>query len=203
MEFKTITTLKTNWLKNNTENGGAFKIVLDSKPDNNIVVNMVTVKYGRMWADVDNDKLLKLVEKDNGIYEVITTYPHKVYFDIDKKNVDNNDIYYNKILSKIHELFPSSIVAVSGSITDVKRSYHITLSNYLIKNANDRNYIKLICKYLNENFDDGFDDKVYTNNRNMKCINQSKGDGRIQKIILNDDTTAHMITTFINNNCLE
>ena len=181
MEFKTITTLKTNWLKNNTENGGAFKMVLDSKPDNNIVVNMVTVKYGRMWADVDNDKLLKLVEKDNGIYEVITTYPHKVYFDIDKKNVDNNDIYYNKILSKIRELFPSSIVAVSGSITDVKTSYHITLSNYLIKNANDRNYIKLIGKYLNENFDDGFDDKVYTNNRNMKCINQSKGDGRIQK----------------------
>ena len=85
MEFKTVTTLKTNWLKNATENGGAFKMVLDSKEPGNVIVNLVNDRFGRMWTDVNNDTLLKLVEKDNGIYEVITNYPHKLYFDIDKK----------------------------------------------------------------------------------------------------------------------
>ena len=60
MEFKTVTTLKTNWLKNATENGGAFKMVLDSKEPGNVVVNMVSVKHGRMWSDVNNDTRFKI-----------------------------------------------------------------------------------------------------------------------------------------------
>ena len=41
MEFKTVTTLKTNWLKNATVNGGAFKMVLDRKEPGHVVGNMV------------------------------------------------------------------------------------------------------------------------------------------------------------------
>ena len=73
-------------------------------------------------------------------------------------------------------------MAVSGSVTDEKTSYHIILNSYLIKNEKDRDYIKNIVKYLNETYDDSFDWKVYNKNRNMKAVNQSKGDGRIQQI---------------------
>ncbi len=31
-QFKTITHLKNNWLKNASENGGAMKMVIDSRP---------------------------------------------------------------------------------------------------------------------------------------------------------------------------
>jgi hypothetical protein len=50
---------------------------------------------------------------------------------------------------------------------------------------------------LNEEHDKGFDKAVYTKNRCMKCINQSKGDGRIQSIIYNDNPCDHFITCFI------
>jgi hypothetical protein len=90
-------------------------------------------------------------------------------------------------------------MAVSGSITIEKESYHIVLNNYIIKNIEDRDYIKNIVQYLNNTYDDSFDWKVYTNNRNMKAINQSKADGRVQNIIINDDPTKHLITCFFNN----
>ena len=70
-EFKTITHLKINWLKNASENGGAMKVVIDSKPKENNVIWSQTKSNGKMWADVSNTQLLKLLEKDNSIYEVI------------------------------------------------------------------------------------------------------------------------------------
>ena len=42
MDFKVITHLKVNWLKHASENGGAMKMVIDSKPkENNIVWNAI------------------------------------------------------------------------------------------------------------------------------------------------------------------
>ena len=70
------------------------------------------------------------------------------------------------------------------------------LNSYLIKNIADRDYIKSIVKYLNEEFDESFDWKVYNKNRNMKAVNQSKGDERIQRIQYNDDIKKHFITCF-------
>ena len=130
-----------------------------------------------MWADVSNTQLLKLLEKDNSIYEVIHSFPHKVYFDIDADNKDYD--IYEKIVPKLNELFPNAEMAVSGSKSEIRQSYHITLNNYLIKNEEDRNFMKALVKYFKQTIDDGFDDKVYTKNRFMKCINQSKEDGDV------------------------
>ena len=193
--FKTITHLKINWLKNASENGGAMQLIINSKPENNNVIWSKTNKMGNMWADVNNDELLKLVEKDHSIYEVIHKFPHKVYFDIDADNKDYD--IYEKLIPKIKELFIDADIAISGSKSDVRQSYHIVLNNYLINNEDERQTIKLLVKYLNINFDDSFDTKVYTKNRNMKCINQSKEDGRTQSLILNEDIKKHLITTFI------
>ena len=154
-----------------------MKMIIDSKPENNNVIWSMTKKNGRMWADCSNDELLKLTEKDNSIYEVIHKFPHKVYFDIDADNKDYD--IYEKIIPKINELFPDSDMAVSGSKSEVRQSYHIVLNNYLIHNEVERETINSLVKYLNANYDDSFDIKVYSKNRNMKCINQSKEDNRI------------------------
>ena len=112
-----------------------------------------------MWASVTPEELLKVCNKDNGIYEVLSQFPQKVYFDIDCKTPTT--AFYIKIIDKINELFPKNNMAVSGSVTDEKTSYHIILNSYLIKNIADRDYIKSIVKYLNEEFDESFDWKVY------------------------------------------
>ena len=44
-QYKTITHLKINWLKNASENGGAMKIVIDSKPKENNVVWSQTKRW--------------------------------------------------------------------------------------------------------------------------------------------------------------
>jgi hypothetical protein len=195
--FKTLTHLKINWLKNASENGGAMQMVINSRNNSgNNVIWCKSLKLGNMWADASNDELLRLCSKDNAIYEVIHCFPHKVYFDIDADNKDYD--IYEKIIPEINKLFPNADIAVSGSKSDIRQSYHIILNNYLIKNEDERQTMKSIVKYLKHNFDDGFDDKVYTKNRNMKCINQSKGDKRYQVIILNDEPKKHFITTFFN-----
>ena len=201
MDFKVITHLKINWLKNVTNDGGAMHMIINSKPKENNVVWLVSQKHGKMWADVSNTELLRLTQKDNFIYEVIHQYPHKVYFDIDGKDKDYD--IYQKIVPKLNELFPNADMAISGSHIGNKQSYHIILNNYLIKNEADRNFMKSLSIYFKEHIDDSFDTKVYTKNRFMKCINQSKEDGRVQAIILNDDPKAHMITTFIKDSTLD
>ena len=84
-----------------------------------------------MWASATPEELLKVCNKDNGIYEVLSHFPQKVYFDIDCK-IKTTD-FYIKIINKINELFPKNNMAVSGSVTDEKTSYHIILNSYLIK----------------------------------------------------------------------
>jgi hypothetical protein len=148
-----------------------------------------------MWADASNMQLLKLLKKDNCIYEVIHAFPHKVYFDIDADNKDYD--IYDKLIPKINELFPDSDMAISGSKSEVRQSYHMVLNNYLMHNEVERQAIKSLVMYLNETFENSFDAKVYTKNRNMKCINQSKEDNRIQALVLNNDIKKHYITTFI------
>ena len=111
-------------------------MVIDSKPKENNIVWLQSKKNGKMWADVSNTELLKLIEKDNFIYEVIDSFPHKVYFDIDADDKDYD--IYQKIIPKLNELFPNADMAVSGSISKKRQSYHIILNNYLIKNEADR-----------------------------------------------------------------
>ena len=77
MNFKTLTHLKINWLKNASENGGAMQMVINSRNNSgNNVIWSKTKKNGNMWADVSNDELLKVCSKDNSIYEVIHCFPH-------------------------------------------------------------------------------------------------------------------------------
>lgn len=209
-EYKTVRAHNIEWLKNASGNGGAQQIVIDSKPLNNLVIASITepIKEGgenqRKWADVEPEKLKELLKKDKGIYEIIDTYPFKIYFDIDGENKPAG--YYDNIINIINKLFINADIATSGSENEYKKSYHVVLNNYVINNEIEREKLKRVVKYLNKNFDDGFDIKVYGNNRLMKCINQAKPATkeqpykRIQKIIFNDNYDKHIITAFFNEN---
>jgi hypothetical protein len=192
---KTIQYQKLTWWKNDSP-GGAMKEAIANKLPLHIVVKSWTNKYGQIWTHLTPEHCLKLLEKNYGIYEVITSFPHKVYFDIDRHlngTETDVDIFLDSCLKNIKEFFPIGDWAVSGSITEgVKQSYHIVSDSYVIHNKEERNIIQFIAKKLN------FDSKVYSSNQNMKCINQSKLDGRVQKLLINDNFKAHCITSFIN-----
>jgi hypothetical protein len=200
---KSIKLWKLDFYKNDDANGGAMAEAIKHCPANNIVIHTQTKKNGRAWGYIEPTKFLALLEKNHGLYEVITQFPHKVFFDIDKKtDLNDGKAYLENVKKTIETFFPNAEFAVSGSFTETKISFHITLSNYLIQNQNERQQMKLLNKHIRETIDDSFDHTVYTKNRNMKAINQSKDDGRVQQIIENDDYKAHCITCFINENVL-
>ncbi len=199
--------MKINWLKNNSDVGGAMQMVIDSCASQNIVIHSQTKKNGRMWADVNELELLNLIKKNNGVYEVLNKYPQKVHFDIDRDHketpTEEQKIEFdNKIISSINLLFPNSDMAISGSISEKRTSRHITLNNYILENKEDKETLKIITKYLYLNCDNSFDTKIYTTNRNWKCINQSKDDGRIQEIIINTDIKKHLVGSFVSSDAL-
>jgi hypothetical protein len=187
---------KINFYKNDDLNGGAMNEAIAHCPENHIVIHSQTKKNGRLWGSIEPNSFLNLIEKNYGLYEVITKFPHKVYFDIDKKGI-SNDEYLQSIKNIILQFFPNAEMAISGSIKETKTSYHIILQNYVIHDQNEREHIKHLVKHITENIDESFDWKVYTKNRNMKIINQSKDDGRVQEIIENNDFRAHCITCFV------
>jgi len=196
MQFKIIKAWKVDFIKNITGDGGAMNEAFNKLKPDEIPIHSFTNKNGRMWGNTSPKNLLKMIEKNKGLYEVIHSFPHKVYFDIDKHEKDENHLI--KVKGIIQTYFPDADMAVSGSITEEKTSYHIALQNYVIHNEDERQTIKQIAKYICENEEDSFDWKVYTQNRNMKLINQSKPNKPVQAIIENDDFKAHCITCFIN-----
>jgi hypothetical protein len=195
MGFKKVVVWKTDFWKCIDKNGGAQDESLKNLKDNQIPIKSWTIKNGQMWGITTPDKLLKLIENNNGIYELLHSYPKKVYFDVDKSE-NFTDNYLETIKNHIETLFPGGDMAISGSKTSEKESYHIILNNYLIHSKEELETMKLIAKYMNSKLDDGFDWKVYTKNRVMKAINQSKTDGRVQEIIENPDYKKHLITCF-------
>lgn len=202
--FTAITAYKVNWLRNKKGKKGASQMVIDSKNDNNIVVSMFNNIYGRMYADITTDQLKKLIKYNIYLCELITSYPHKVYFDIDNKkpaDIKNKGEYMNSFINKINSIFPNSDMSVSGSENDIKYSYHIVLNNYVVSNENERTKLKNIVHWLKNNFNDAFDESIYTKNRLMKTIYQTKKDDppeRKQLKIINDDDEKHFITAFFN-----
>jgi hypothetical protein len=200
-QIKIVTAYGMNWYKNASENGGAMKYVIDNKKEGNVILLSETKKLGKMWGQCSPDKALELIIKNHGIYEVIDSYPHKLYFDIDCKTPIVGSPILEDVLNSIRGIWPNGTWAVSGSIVEnVKESYHIVSNLYVIHNDTERDMVKSAVKHL-QSTNDAFDWKVYTKNRNMKCINQSKADGRVQEIIQGADLRKHMICSFVPDYC--
>ena len=200
-EFKTLRAYNINWLKNASEKCGAQNMVINSKPIGNIGVAGQHPKYGKMYADVLPSEFLKLIKNDIYLCEMISDrhYPYKMYFDIDGDNKPEN--FKETIINKINEIFLDADISISGSETEIRKSYHIILNNYHINNKVERLKFQEVVKYLKLNVDDGFDLAVYGNGKLMKTIHQSKPKDkgqRKQEIIFNDDERKHIITGFFN-----
>lgn len=197
-----------NFYKNDSDECGAQAHAIKTRGKDEIVVKSWTQRNGQLWGFVSPEQLLNLCYKNNGMYEIISDFPHKVYFDIDmkvdklydeKEQVDT----MNSMINTINKFFPDAHCAVSGSYTETKVSFHITLQNYMIYNLEDRETMKVITSHIKNDLNIPFDNAVYTKNRTFKCINQSKPkDDRIQSILLDDNWKNHMITCFFDNHTL-
>ena len=189
MAVSSINVWGITWFKNASAQGGAQNIAIQYRSEGEVVIHSHTKKNGRMWACVSPEKLLELIAENHGIYEVLSLFPQKVYFDLDKEG--RHPAYRGWAVAKIAQILPNAEMAASGSETDEKTSVHVVVQNYAINSETDRKALHLMCDRL-----DGFDDKVYTKNRNMKCVNQAKLDGRIQAVYNEPDLRKHLITCF-------
>lgn len=176
---------------------GVLDSLIPTMTDDDILLTHFHSVKGRGRAVIKPEKLKKMTESNNGMYETIVSYPCKVFFDIDGKKPEQCNL--NIVKPIINKYFNNPRMAISGYESTNKNSYHIVLPDLLIKDYNDLiNMKKLIKKIQNEN--EFFDDAVYSSKREMKAINQSKPNGSVQKIIENDNVEDHFITCFINEN---
>jgi len=165
--------------------------------NDDILVKYLDPKQGRGCAIIKPKVLKQMTESNNSIYETIVSYPCKVFFDVDGKIPNECNLEIIKPI--INKYFNNPKMAISGYESENKNSYHIVLPDLLIKDYDDLiNMKKLVKKMKNEN--KYFDTNVYTKNREMKAVNQSKPNANVQKIIENENTEDHYITCFINEN---
>ena len=192
---KTILYKKINFNKNISNEGGSLLKTIDERKDNEKIIHIHNKNLGRLWGCIQENQILNLIKKNIGLFEVIHTFPFKIYFDID----GDKNCKLNEIKNIINKHFINCKMSISGYETEDKNSYHIILNNYIINNEKEREKLKNIVKYFNS-INSNFDWKVYTKNRNMKTINQSKIGKEVQKIIQDTDDKNHLITYFINTN---
>ena len=200
------------WYRNDTPSGAMKQTVANCGKDE-IVVHSHTNNHPRLYAHITPSKMLTLVEKNRGIYEILSHYPKKVHFDVDCKRKDMGEEKFKKyhtygldLLDRcceiITEHFPNADFANSGSMTDDAISFHITLTNYVIQNKEQLAMLKQIVNSMKEK-EETFDTKIYTDNRQMKAVNQTKpNDTRVQSILKNTNIKDHLITCFFNENPL-
>lgn len=181
---------------------GAQEKVKSIKKVDEVIVAFHTKKLGRGWTNMKCEKLLKLIQKNRGLYEVLTQYPKKVYFDIDFENPPDNfnqSEFIENTIKEIREYLPDIEFAISGSVSPDKASFHYVSTNYIIKNEEQLDSLKLISKAIFLKFD-AIDWKVYTKNRQMKIINQSKPNKPVQQPITSHDFKCHLINSFFTGN---
>lgn len=142
---------------------------------------------------IEEKNIVSFTQKNNiNLCELITEYPCRVYFDIDGKP----DLDLSDVENTIIEYFGMTDMYIMGYENDKKNSYHITLPHY-ITTYDDLETLKNIVKHIKKNRCDAFDDVIYTKNRGMKCVFQSKPNGGIQKPITKTDLKNFFITCFI------
>ena len=191
---ESIAFLKSLFFKNVSSQGGAQAHAIKNCPKDHILVSRQNDKNPKLWGYMTPDHFLSALEKNHNLFEIITTYPHKVYFDFDGPESENFDELVESTRTKVLTYFPQAVMSLSGS-NQGKASIHIILQNYMIFDETQRSYVKQIANEC------GFDTAVYTRNRLMKCVNQSKSDGRIQSVIAEpgsggSDLKKHCITSF-------
>ena len=188
-----------NYLKYDWERGtGAQDRALKNKTETNRCLAFHLNKHGRGWTCAEECDLPGMIKKNRGLYEVLSSYPKKVYFDIDfhDPNEDfDEEEYLGKVIKFIQSYFPDIEFVVSGSVTSKKASFHLVSTNYKIECEYQLNMMKIYARSMWNTYEE-IDVGVYSKNRQMKLPNQSKPDKPVQAIIRGDDIRDHFITSF-------
>jgi hypothetical protein len=203
---KQIKLLKNTFFKNDDDKGGALAQSIKECPENNITIKHHSNKNGQAWGFTTPEKYVDMITKNNNLYEMITKYPFKIYFDVDVKDTNDlanlqtkeqQDNFFDKTLKIITDFFIDADIAVSGSIYPDKISYHFVLNNYMIYNDADKLNLKAFVNINKHNY---FDTAPYGKTQAFKSINQTKPrDERVQTIILNNDYKKHLVSCYFNN----
>ena len=178
-----------------TNASGIVKQLLDEKTESQ---RLMLVNDGRFYYGlVEESKLLDLVRNVNDdICEVITSFPCRIYFDVD----GSTDLSLEEVKATIYKYFGDIKLYIMGYENDQKHSYHISTNHY-ITSQEDLTYIKNIVSEMRRTECNAFDDVIYHKNRAMKCVNQSKPNGGIQKIIEgSENLKKFFINSFIPDN---
>lgn len=190
---------------NNNAGDGVLKAVLAQCPPDNVVIAITReyiAKTGQIkkyceYASVTREQLRKLLLSDNAIYEVMHEHRKQhVAFDIDLKGMGISNPL-KEVKQKIFSILPNARLHISGGhwvAADENRdvySYHLIVANYYATSTHALAPIKGFCT---ENKHLGFDPALYKENGLIKCINQSKGDGRVQgRISGSSDIMNHTV----------
>lgn len=166
---------------------------------NDRMFKIVHHKQGHGWAILKENQIINLVENTNSfICEVLASYPKKVYFDVDCGEPDK--LQLDDVITIIKKYFGDVELAISGSEEQTKKSYHITIPSMIISNKNELEDLKKLVIKIKKTQCEYFDWKVYTKNRAMKCIFQSKPQRQKQMIIQDDNKEHHFINSFFTGN---
>jgi len=184
---------------------GGQDISIKTKKDDEIIIAYHSEKRGRAWACCPLNQIEKLVQPNRGLYEVLESYPKKLYFDVDFADPPDDfcqESFLNMLTIDIQEYYPNAQFSVSRSVTSFKASFHLVATNYIIKDDLQLEQCKQIAKaiWTKQN---SVDWKVYTNNRQMKIVGQSKPNKSIQEAISEHKITDFLITCFFNENCMD
>ena len=111
--------LKHVFFKNKTDLGGAMHFVISSLKQSEIAMHTHTLKNGKSWAITTPNALLKFTEVNRGAFEIISSFPHKVYFDIDKKD-EAGEYFLTDIKAQILAYFPTAKFAILEVLQTLK-----------------------------------------------------------------------------------
>jgi hypothetical protein len=84
---KSLKVWNVDFFKNGDENGAAVAEAIKTCSNEQAGIHSQAKKYDILWGCVKSEHFLKFIEFYCGLYEVITKFPHKVYFDIAEKTL--------------------------------------------------------------------------------------------------------------------
>jgi hypothetical protein len=159
-------------------------------------------KNPRYWySHIPYNKLDNFLNDNNYLYEILSKYPKKIYFDldIDRHKLETEDEFkkfkdLEQYKKEILDYFPNANFSISGSYENDKISFHIILNNYIIRNEDELEFLKKIVS----NIGFPFDSKVYSKNKQFKFPNQQKKPDRQPQIIIEDENIFNHIITYMN-----
>jgi hypothetical protein len=169
-----------------------------------ILLNESIDKKKRNYIDVEAELLLKIIENDYGLHEVINMLDSNIilrlFFDIELEDVDDYDIILENTLEILNKFYNTKNEdwAITCANLNNRASYHIYSKKYCIKLKKLREDVKKIAYPT-------IDDKVYyfsfnnpkdeaslrLPNQSKKGINKESGIHKIIQGELKDCLVTH------------